>query len=176
MMINIAHSIPAFLHRQDALHAEMKIIRLSTLALSFCLSLSFMDATVAKEKNEDSDSEAESDVTIQKTMLAKKTDEGYEPVKSFDPDDSFAVIVELSEAKVGTKLKAVWTIVDAGGKQEEKILEKKIEITAEAIKGVDQPNRINFSLTHDDPMPSGEYKAEIYLNGELAKTVKFKVK
>jgi len=31
-------------------------------------------------------------------------------------------------------------------------------------------------MTHKNPFPSGEYKAEIYLNGELAKTVEFKIK
>jgi hypothetical protein len=28
----------------------------------------------------------------------------------------------------------------------------------------------------DDPFPAGDYKVEIYLNGELAKTVPFKIK
>ena len=32
------------------------------------------------------------------------------------------------------------------------------------------------ALTHDDPFPAGDYKAEIYLNDELVKTVEFKVK
>ena len=53
---------------------------------------------------------------------------------------------------------------------------KKIEITADAIKSVEEPNRINFSLTHDDPFPAGDYKTEIYLSDELVKTVEFKVK
>jgi hypothetical protein len=53
--------------------------------------------------------------------------DGFDPVKSFMPDDTFAVLAFLNEAKVGTKLKAIWTIVDAGDKQDEKILEKKIE-------------------------------------------------
>jgi len=41
---------------------------------------------------------------------------------------------------------------------------------------VEEPNRINFSLTHDAPFPAGDYKTEIYLNDELVKTVEFKVK
>jgi hypothetical protein len=59
-------------------------------------------------------------------------------------------------------------------KNSRKILEKNIEITLEAIKGVEEPNRINFNLTHDD-LYRGDYKTEIYLNGELAKTVQFKI-
>jgi hypothetical protein len=41
---------------------------------------------------------------------------------------------------------------------------------------VEEPNRNNLSLTHDDPFPAGDYKTEIYLSDELVKTVEFKVK
>ena len=67
-------------------------------------------------------------------------------------------------------------IVDAGETHDTKLLEKKIELTEEEIKDVKEANRINFSLTHDDPYPTGDYKFEIYLNDELAKTVEFKIK
>ena len=153
----------------------MKLTTLSAYLIACSLSLAFTSATLGKEKDEDTD-ESNSDVTIEKTVLAKETNDSFDPVKSFEPDDTFAVLVFLSEAKIGTKLKAVWTIVDAGGQKDKKILEKKIELTAEAVEGVKEANRVNFSMTHDDPFPAGDYKAEIYLNGELAKTVPFKVK
>jgi hypothetical protein len=153
----------------------MKLTTLSTYLIACSLSLAFTSATFGKEKDEDTD-ESDSEVTIEKTVLARETGDGFDPVKSFKPDDTFAVLVFLSEAKVGTKLKAVWTIVDAGGQQDKKILEKKIELTAEAVEGVKEANRVNFSMTHDDPFPAGDYQAEIYLNGELAKTVPFTVK
>jgi hypothetical protein len=46
----------------------------------------------------------------------------------------------LSEPKIGTHVKAIWTIVDAGGTENKKILEKEVEITAQAIEGVEEPN------------------------------------
>ena len=153
----------------------MKFTTLSAYLIACSLSLAFTSTTLGKEKDEDAD-ESESEVTIEKTVLARETKDGFDTVKSFKPDDTFAVLVFLSEPKVGTKLKAVWTIVDAGGHEDEKILEKKIELTAKAIKGVEEANRINFSLTHDKPYPAGDYKVDIYLNGELAKTVEFKIK
>jgi hypothetical protein len=153
----------------------MKFTTFSTYLIACSLSLAFASVTLGKEKDEDED-DSDSEVTIEKTTLAKETDAGFNPVKSFKPDDTFAVLIFLSEAKIGTKLKAVWTLVDAGGKQDQKILEKKIELTAEAIEGVKEANRINFSMTHDDPFPAGDYKVDIYLNGELAKTVPFKIK
>ncbi len=110
------------------------------------------------------------------TVLAREVEDRFESVKSFKSDDTFAVLVFLSEPEIGTHVKAIWTIVDAGGMENKKILEKAVELTPEAIEGVKEPNRINFSLTHDDPFPTGDYKTEIYLNGELAKTVEFKVK
>jgi hypothetical protein len=153
----------------------MKFTTLSAYLIACSLSLAFTSATFGKEKDEDAD-ESDSEVTIEKTVLARKTEDGFDPVKSLKPNDTVAVLVFLSEAKIGTKLKAVWTIVDAGGEQDKKILEKKTELTAEAIKGVEEANRINFSLVPDDPFPAGDYKVEIYLNGELAKTVPFKIK
>ena len=153
----------------------MKFTKLSAYLIACSLSFAFTSATLGKEKDEDAD-ESDSEVTIEKTVLAKKTEDGFDPVKSLKPNDTVAVLVFLSEAKVGTKVKAVWTIVDAGGEQDKKILEKKTELTAEAIKGVEEANQINFSLVPDDPFPAGDYKVEIYLNGELAKTVPFKIK
>jgi hypothetical protein len=38
-----------------------------------------------------------------------------------------------------------------------------------------EPSRIDFTLAHDKPYPTGDYKFEVYLNGELADTVEFKV-
>jgi hypothetical protein len=153
----------------------MKFTALSALLIACSLSFVLSHGAIGKEKDEDTD-ESESEVAIKKTVLAREQDDKFEPVKSFKPDDTFAVLVFLSEPKIGTKLKAVWTLVDAGDKQDQKLLEKSITITAEAIKGVEEPNRINFSMTHDDPFPAGDYKVDIYLDGELAKTVEFKIK
>ncbi|HEV3393996.1 MAG TPA: hypothetical protein VG103_10870 [Chthoniobacterales bacterium] len=153
----------------------MKFTTLSAYLIACSLSFVLSHGAIGKEKDEDTD-ESESEVTIEKTVLARKTEDGFDPVKSFKPDDTFAVLVLLSEPKIGTKLKAVWTIVDAGDMQDKKLLEKKIELTAEAIEGVKEANRINFSLSHDDPYPAGDYKVDIYLNGELAKTVEFRIK
>jgi hypothetical protein len=153
----------------------MKLTTLSAFLIGCSLSLALGHSAIGKEEDADAD-DSESEVTIEKTVLAREVEDRFEPMKSFKSDDTFAVLVFLSEPKIGTRLKAIWTIVDAGGMEDKKILEKKIEITADAIKGVEEPNRINFSLTHDDPFPAGDYKTEIYLNDELVKTVEFKVK
>jgi hypothetical protein len=153
----------------------MKINTLSVFLIGCSLSFVLGHSAIAKENEEDAD-DSERDVTIEKTVLAREVEDRFEPVKSFKSDDTFAVLVFLSEPKIGTQVKAVWTIVDAGGMENKKILEKVIEITPDAIKGVEEANRINFSLTHKNPFPTGNYKTDIYLDDELVKTVEFEVK
>ena len=138
------------------------------------VSLAFTGALVAKEKAKDED-ESESAVQVEKLILVRDAGEKFVPVKKFKPTDTLGVLVQLSEAKEGTKVKGVWTIVDAGGMQDKKIFEKEVEFTAEAIKTAKEPNRADFTLAHDNPYPTGDYKFEAYVNGELADTIEFKV-
>ena len=150
----------------------MKMIRLSTLAISLSLSLAVVGEVFAQEKP----SASGGGVRIEKTILCRKVEHIFEPAKSLKPNDTFALVVYSSEAKVGTRVRAVWTLVHAGRLENMKLLENKTELTEDAIKGVKEPNRFNFGLEHDTPYPPGDYKIEIYLNDELAKSVAFQVK
>jgi outer membrane usher protein FimD/PapC len=105
----------------------------------------------------------------------KDTGKDFQPVKAFKPADTFGVLVQLSEALEGTEVTGVWTAVDAGEMHDKKILEKQVEFTAESIKNAKNPSRLDFTLTHDDPYPAGDYKFDVYLNGKLVDTVKFRV-
>jgi hypothetical protein len=102
----------------------MKMTTLSAFLIGCSLSLALGHSAIAKENDEDAD-DSESEVAIDKTVLAREVEDRFEPVKSFKSDDTFAVLVFLSEPKIGTRLKAIWTIVDAGGMENKKILEKK---------------------------------------------------
>ena len=141
------------------------------LALSFALGLALGIGAIAKEKDEDSENE----VTVEKLTLVRDTGKDFEPVKKFKPTDTFGVLVQLSEAKEGTKVKGVWTAVDAGGMIEKKIFEKIVNLTAEAMKSVKNPSRIDFTLSHDNPYPTGDYKFEVFINGEPGDTLEFKI-
>jgi hypothetical protein len=147
-------------------------IWLASLAIIVSLSTGTM---LAKEKQDEESEEAGGDVTVEKLILVRDTGKDFEPVKKFKPTDNLGVLVQLSEAKEGTKVKGIWTAVDAGGMLEKKIFEKTVELTEEAIKTVKNPKRIDFTLSHDNPYPTGNYKFEVYLNGELADTVDFEV-
>ena len=58
---------------------------------------------------------------------------------------------------------------------DKKLLEKQVEFTAESIKNTKNPSRVDFTLTHDDSYPAGDYKFNVYLNGKLVDTLKFRV-
>jgi hypothetical protein len=150
----------------------MKKIRLSVFAIS--VSLAFIGSLSATE-NEDEEDQPENEITVEKLVLVKDTGKDFQPVKKFKPTDTFGVLVQLSEALEGTEVKGVWTAVDAGDLHDKKILEKKVEFRAEAIKNAKHPSRVDFTLVHDDPYPAGDYKFDVYMNDQLADSVKFTI-
>src|SRR4029077_19182665 len=97
----------------------MKMIRLSTLVSWVSLSLAFVGAVLAQEKP----SASGGAVKIEKTILCRKVGHIFEPAKSFTPNDTFALVVYLNEAKIGTHVRAVWTLVHAGRLENMKLLE-----------------------------------------------------
>lgn len=138
------------------------------------VSLAFIGSLPATE-NEDDEDQPENEITVEKLVLVKDTGKDFQPVKKFKPTDTFGVLVQLSEALEGTEVKGVWTAVDAGDLHDKRILEKKVEFTAEAIKHAKNPSRVDFTLAHDDPYPAGDYKFDVYLNGQLADSVEFAI-
>jgi hypothetical protein len=150
-----------------------KTLWLSSFAIF--VSLAFTSALLAKERRDEDSADSENEVTIEKLTLVRDTGKEFKPVKKFKPTDTFGALVQLSEAKEGTKVKGVWTAVDAGGMENKKILEKTIDMTADAMKSVKNPSRVDFTLSHDDPYPTGDYKFEVYLNGELADSIEFAI-
>ena len=150
----------------------MKTIRVYAFAISLLLALT---ALVPGSVNGEEQDESENDVTIEKCTLVKDTGKDFQPVKAFKPTDTFGVLVQLSEALEGTEVTGVWTAVDAGEIHDKTIHEKTFEFTAEAIKNAKNPSGVDFTLTHDDPYPAGDYKFDVYLNGKLVDTLKFKV-
>ncbi len=144
------------------------------------VAVSIIFATLAggkdKEETAGSANEGHSDeVRVEKLTLVRDTGENFEAVKKFKTTDTFGVLVKLSEAKVGTKVKAVWIASNAGGMEDKKIFEKEVVFTEEVLKTAKIKDRVDFTLSHDNPYPTGEYKVEIYLNGELADSIDFEI-
>ncbi|MFL7838500.1 MAG: S1C family serine protease [Candidatus Promineifilaceae bacterium] len=108
-----------------------------------------------------------STANIPSVVLA--TDEsGTAVTTQFSPDDTFYAIVELANAPDSTEVKAVWTAVDVGDAAEPGHI-----IDDAALETGSSP--VVFDLTNDGAWPAGQYKVDIYLDGELDKTLEFNV-
>ena len=109
-----------------------------------------------------------STANIKSAVMARdyKDGQAVDPTTVFKATDTFHCVAELANAPDDTKIKVVWTAVDAGGAKDQKILDKEL-VSGSGIA--------NFTLTHDKPFPAGKYKAELFLNDKLDKTLTFEV-
>lgn len=108
---------------------------------------------------------------IKEIHMAK--DDGHgdpgDETNTFSPSDrTIHCVIKLNEAKGGTKLKFSWWIIDADGTRNEKI--KDIEYTTRALENI-----VHAHLELPQDWPKGKYKVDVYLNGNLEKTVGYTV-
>lgn len=147
------------------------------LLLSVVLACSFgkKSTNVSTNRNAAEDS-ASADPTstgaINELHMAKddgKGDPGDE-TNAFSPGDRMIhCVAKLAEAKSGTKMKFSWFIVDADGTQNQKI--KDIDYTTRALENI-----VHGHLKLPQDWPSGKYRVEVFVNGNLEKTARFSVK
>jgi hypothetical protein len=89
---------------------------------------------------------------------------------SFEPGDrTVHCVAKLKEAKSGTQMRFAWWIVDADGTQNQKI--KEIDYKTRALENV-----VHGHLTLPQDWPSGKYKVQVYVNGDLDQTAFYSVK
>ena len=106
-----------------------------------------------------------STANITEAKLAKDAD-GNQPTTTFDQADTFYLVATVANAPDDTAVKAVWTAVEADGVEPNFLLGEK-ELTG--------GGSVNFSLENEQLWPAGQYKVDLYLNGELNRTLEFKV-
>lgn len=115
-----------------------------------------------------------STANIPNAVLAKDYKDGkaVDPgTTTFAPTDTVHAVVSVANAPDDTKIKAVWTVVDAGDGQikDQKAAEKE-------FLSKDTGSTIDFTFVPDKPLPAGKYKADIYLDDKLDKTLNFEIK
>ena len=94
---------------------------------------------------------------------------GYNPTKEYSSDATFyCMVTVLDTPEAGVPLKAIWYAVDVDGMDRNAVI-GEIETTA-------GQEVIPFILSNENLWPVGKYKVEMYLNGELDTTIRFKVK
>lgn len=123
------------------------ILILTTLACSF----NFSTASIAEAK------------------MAKDAD-GNQPTTTYAQDEPFYCVGALANAPDDTKVKVVWTAVEVEGVEPNLNLGEK-----ELVMG--GANTFNFSYTNEEGKiwPTGKYKADLYLNDKLDRTLEFQV-
>jgi hypothetical protein len=108
-----------------------------------------------------------------KDIHMAKDDGGGQPsdnsTESFAPSDkTIHCVATLKEPKGGTQMKFAWWIVDAEGSKNQKI--KEIDYTTRPLENV-----VHGHLTLPQNWPSGKYKCQVFVNGDLDKTVNYVV-
>ncbi|TAK12284.1 MAG: hypothetical protein EPO32_09340 [Anaerolineae bacterium] len=95
--------------------------------------------------------------------------DGAQRTTVYSDDQTFYAIVELANAPDTTEVRVVWTAVSAEGEAPNTVIDEVTTTSTDAI--------LTFNLTNEAGFlwPSGDYKADIYLNGELNTTLTFQV-
>lgn len=102
---------------------------------------------------------------VKEAKMARDPD-GEQPTTTFGQEDTFYLVAEVANAPDDTILKAVWIAVEVDGVEPGFSLGEK-ELSASGA--------VNFSLENDQFWPVGKYKVDLYLEGELDRTLDFEV-
>ena len=108
-----------------------------------------------------------STASIKSAQMYRDPD-GNEPTTVFAPTDIFYCLVDLANAPDDTTVKAAWTAVQVEGVEPDFFIDET-ELTSGS-------NTLTFQLSNDAPWPAGQYKVDLYLNGELDRTLEFEVR
>jgi hypothetical protein len=95
-------------------------------------------------------------------------DPGGAPTTVFAQDQIFYCIIELKNAPDDTVVKVVWTAVNVENANPNTFLYEN------SLTGGD--NTLTYQLSNDGFWPVGTYKADIYLNDTLDRTLEFEVR
>ncbi len=107
-----------------------------------------------------------STANIKDAVLTVDPEEG-QPTAVFTPDQTFYLIVELANAPEDTVLKSTWVAVAVEDVEPEFVIDE-VEITT----GLPI---VTFDLSNDYLWPTGIYRVDLYLNGELDLSLDFAV-
>jgi hypothetical protein len=110
------------------------------------------------------------DVAIDKAYMAKdNSGQPGEETETFSPSDhTVHCMITLDHAAEGTQIRFDWIGVDAGEFQNRSI--KKLEYTTKALE-----NKVHANVILPRDWPEGDYKVDVYLNDQLARSITYKV-
>ena len=127
--------------------------------------------TNSNASNTNTASDEGSGSVVKEIHMAKDDGNGApgDETDSFAPSDKTVhCVATLKQAKAGTQMKFSWWIVDADGSKNQKI--KEIDYTTRPLENV-----VHGHLTLPQNWPSGKYKCQVFVNGDLDKTINYVV-
>ena len=122
--------------------------------------------------NSSTDVDLGSGQAIKEIHMAKDDGNGApgDETDTFQPGDrTIHCVTTLKTAKGGTQMKFSWWIVDADGTKNQKI--KDIDYSTRALENI-----VHGHLTLPQDWPVGRYKVQIYVNGDLDRTLFYSVR
>ena len=93
--------------------------------------------------------------------------EGDNRATVFSQEDTMNLFVELNNAPDDTELKVAWIAVSAEGVDPNYLLNETNFTSSDDV--------VHFDLSNDNLWPVGSYKADVYLNGTLDRSLTFEV-
>lgn len=107
-----------------------------------------------------------STANLQNATLAKD-EAGSQTATVFDQGDTIYVLADLRNAPDDTTVRAVFTAVEVEGEAPNTQIDEGVLTTGSG--------QVTFNLTPSGLWPNGEYKVDLYLNGELDQTLTYRV-
>lgn len=95
--------------------------------------------------------------------------EGTIPATTFSQQDVFYAIVQLANAPDTTEVRAVWYAANVEGEAPETLIDEVSITSGDAILTFDLANSVDMLW------PTGSYRVDLYLNGELETSLNFQV-
>ena len=109
-----------------------------------------------------------STANIRRAWLSPDKSGSPETTEFSQDQQTFYCLVDLANAPDDTTVKAVWTAVNAEGIEPNFHLDESELTTGDGT--------VTFNLANDQLWPTGSYKVDLYLNGELDRTLEFEVR
>lgn len=98
-------------------------------------------------------------------------EDGNQPTAVFSPNDAVYVVMDLSNAPVGTLVVSKWYYISVDGVAPNTLIdEADITIDQDGFTGT-----VHFFFPANSDWPVGTYAVELYLNGELITTQNYSV-